>query len=129
MKKIVIAVIIGLVVFCGCEDNSTEPENETIIGTWNISSMTRDGVELEPDETVDVIFYKLVFNEDNSGTSWGADYGVYEDEEGQDFEWTTEDNDLIFELIGGDSFIFPFTLNDNTLTVQVFVDEYLLTKE
>ena len=113
-KTILIALILGLVAFWGCDDNSTGPSGSSIIGSWENSMLDNYG---------DLLTLTLKFFE-------SGNLQIVREEEGDDIEtlngsYNVSDSDLTIsdEICGGIVGNYSFQINSNGLTLSVISDD------
>ena len=123
LRKKLLLIILLIV---GC-DNSTEPSNESIIGTWNLTTMKLDGEIVNPDEHYDVVII-ILFNFGGIGTVWVEDQGT--DAGSIPFVWHTNGSQLTLQLEGEDAVSATYSISDNTFNL-LFSDgwELIYTKQ
>jgi hypothetical protein len=97
-------------------DSSTESEQPTLVGTWNLTTLRVGGVVVNPDEHNDVPV-KLTFSADGTGSVWISDYGLLESSP-EEFIWETQGNQLTVQFSGQTAETVSYSLSGNALTVD-----------
>ena len=93
-KKVIVSLFIFLLIISCSNNDANGPDTNSIIGTWNLTTMKVDGSTINPDEE-DSIPYKIRFHSDNStGVVWMKDYGLLDPDSPMSFTWFTNGNIL-----------------------------------
>ena len=110
-KKVIVSLFIFLLIISCSNNDANGPDTNSIIGTWNLTTMKVDGSTINPDEE-DSIPYKIRFHSDNStGVVWMKDYGLLDPDSPMSFTWFTNGNILTFSTTSSSTIIvriFPF---------------------
>lgn len=121
LRTFIIFLAITALFFIDCKkDESTEPEDSGLVGTWNLTKLTVVS-EGEPMVlTGDILsqmgaYWILKFKSDNTFES------NYKLEAGPEYEtgtWSASGNELSITFDSGGSETFDYTLSGNVLTVS-----------
>lgn len=65
MNKLFLTLLIGILFSCSSDNNDTEPEQYSILGTWKIVSLTSNGTEELQDELdyADICYWTEVYTQ------------------------------------------------------------------
>ena len=121
MKRIISIVIISLV-FAGCSSNSEEQPIDSIVGLWNLKSITamgqefindcksKDKLELRADKTFTITSH----NEDSNCASQSSS-GSWASDTSNRYKFTSLGDTQIFTLTSDTSLTFSFVQDSNTI--------------
>lgn len=102
LKLLAIIFLISSVSFIGCEEDPTGPGDDKLVGTWESTAHTINGVAQDVEEG-----FTITFKADGTGTVPG---------EIEQFEWSIEGNQLT--IIDEDTTTVTFTVTSTTLIFE-----------
>jgi hypothetical protein len=105
--------MVGATLTGACSDGG--PEANPLVGTWNLTSVTVDGVPENPDDLIEIPV-RFTFSDDGTGS---ADFETLGQPDGTDaLTWSTNGGTLTLQFQGEVPEDITFTLNGDTLTLS-----------
>lgn len=122
-----IAVIISFLILISACKESTESEENPLLGTWTLTTMKVSGAVVSAADYTEVPA-KLLFLHAGSGTVWYESNG--KSDGSVSFVWSSSGNIITVTLEGGEGKSVTYSVNGTTLTITDSSNhQYIYTKE
>lgn len=126
LKRICLLLVI-ITLLPACKDNSSDPQESPLIGTWALTTMKYNNAEVNPDNYTNVPV-RFLFSFTGSGTVWYETSGKSNGSAG--FLWSTSGSNLTSQAPESAAKTVSFSVNGNQLTITDTENyQYIYTKE
>ena len=121
MKNILVTVPL-ILISVSCSDNLSDPNDESLIGTWDLNGMTSEtGGETHtiPPEEIEADPLTYTLKEDSTGIQ-------YYKGKTSEFHWEASQNTLVFSTYN-EIHTYTFTVNAENLKLTFPISQYTIT--